>query len=295
MIIRLAQHSGFCFGVRRALKLALDGAREYGKVYTLGQLIHNPQVVKGLEEAGIYQVADAASLHETVVVIRSHGIDKATLELLQKNKNKIIDATCPYVKRTHQIIQQANAEGYPVLILGDPSHPEVIGIKSFGDEHTEVYQPGSALPALKHKNLCVISQTTQKLENLQELVVALLPLISELNICNTICTATSLRQNASAALALHSDVMIIIGGKNSSNTRMLASLCSQYTPSYHLESAAELKPEMFLGKERVGIAAGASTPEAHILEVYNTIKKINGDADQVENLESIPLFKEESC
>lgn len=294
-IVRLAPYSGFCFGVRRALQLALDASREYGRIYTLGELIHNPQVVEEMANQGVMVAKDIADLREAIVVIRSHGISKEQLEVLNASGNTIIDATCPYVKRTHELIQKANEEGYPVIILGDPNHPEVIGIKSYGDENTVVYEPAQKLPALIGKKYCVISQTTQKLENLEALVNKLLPLCNDLKIYNSICLATTQRQNASEALAQDSDIMIIIGGKNSSNTKMLANLCQKYTECIHIETEDELQESHLKGKWRIGLAAGASTPESRIIIVYNKILKINGDNQFASKLDDIPLFKEESC
>ena len=295
MLIRLAPHSGFCFGVRRALQLALDSAKQHGKVFTLGELIHNPQVVEEMQQQGVLVEHQAQALKEAVVIIRSHGITKQMLEELKSGGNSIIDATCPYVKRTHELIRKSNENGYPVLILGDPEHPEVKGIYSYGDSSTAVYAPGSELPQKSWQKLCVISQTTQKLENLQELVVKLLPVVTELKIYNTICLATAQRQSASECLAAHSDLMVIIGGKNSSNTKMLASLCSSYCRTLHIETEAELNPELLAGFQRIGLAAGASTPESRIVSVYNEIMKINGESGRATCVGSIPLFKEESC
>ncbi len=295
MLIRLARHSGYCFGVRRAIQLALDAADHKGPVSTLGELIHNPQVVQELEAKGVSVINDAAETEQRTVVIRSHGVSREEFAMLERGGNCIIDATCPYVKRTHELIKKANEEGYPVLILGDPKHPEVIGLRSYGDERTLIYEPGTELPEIRGSRLCVISQTTQKIENLRELVSKLLDVVMELKVYNTICLATSQRQFASECLAKDSDLMIVIGGKNSSNTKMLASLCGKYCPTFHIETEAELSADMFSGAARIGLAAGASTPESRIVAVYNKIIKINGDAVPVTGIASIPLFKEESC
>jgi len=295
VLIRLARHSGYCFGVRRAIQLALDAADHQVPVCTLGELIHNPQVVQELEAKGISVINDAAGTEQSTVVLRSHGVSREELAILEHGRNSIIDATCPYVKRTHELIKKANDEGYPVLILGDPKHPEVIGLRSYGDERTQVYEPGSELPEIRGSRLCVISQTTQKIEYLRELVSKLLDVVMELKVYNTICLATSQRQLASECLAKDSDLMIVIGGKNSSNTKMLASLCGKYCPTVHIETEAELSLDMFSGVARIGLAAGASTPESRIVAVYNKIIKINGDAVPVTGIASIPLFKEESC
>jgi len=295
MTIRLARHSGFCFGVRRAIQIALEAAEQGREVFTLGELIHNPQVVNSMASQGIKPVHDARELRNSIAVIRSHGITKDDLRVLQQNGNQIIDATCPNVSRTHELIREAGKEGIQVMILGDPAHPEVIGMKSYGKDDTLVVAPGDEIPEIKGNSLCIISQTTQTIENLNYLVSKLLPNLVELRVFNTICLATSQRQEASACLAQNSDLMIVIGGKHSSNTRMLAQLCAQYTATIHIETEAELEAAFLAGKQMIGLAAGASTPEDTIISVYNQILKINGEPDLVSKITEIPLFKEESC
>jgi (E)-4-hydroxy-3-methyl-but-2-enyl pyrophosphate reductase len=295
VILRLAASSGFCFGVRRAIQMALDASKDSDVVFSTGELIHNPQFVQELEEQGIKVAHDAKDIHDSTVIIRSHGITREDLTLLQAHGNTIIDATCPYVSRTHELIQTAINEDYEVIILGDARHPEVIGMMSYGNQHTRVIAPGEIPTDLKGKRVCLISQTTQKIENLNKLACDILPQVLELKVYNSICLATTQRQNASAALAKDSDLMIVIGGRKSSNTKMLASLCSQYCETLHIETEEELKAETLLGKARIGLCAGASTPEDRILKVYNKIKKINGEEDLATRIHNIPLFKEESC
>ncbi|MCB5235103.1 MAG: 4-hydroxy-3-methylbut-2-enyl diphosphate reductase [Candidatus Cloacimonetes bacterium] len=294
MIVRLAMHSGFCFGVRRAIDLARDAAYGEENIYTYGALIHNPEYVRELEAENIFVVDDINQLHNSTVIIRSHGIRKQDYELLKKQGNTIIDATCPYVKRTHDIIEKANKEGYPVYIFGDRNHPEVLGIESYGDERTRIFAPGEDPGEIEHAKLCIISQTTQKISQLKELACIVLPHVQELRVFNTICLATSQRQKASIDLAKDSDLMLIVGGKTSANTKMLAQLCSEFCQSIHIERARELSGKEFEGKKRIGIAAGASTPSEHIIEVYNKILKINGDSVYATGISEIPLFKEES-
>lgn len=295
MILRLAASSGFCFGVRRAIQMALDASEGRDVVYSLGELIHNPQFVTELEEQGIRVINDAADLHDSVVIIRSHGITREELLLLQAQGNTIIDATCPYVSRTHELIQTAIKEGYEVFILGDAKHPEVIGMMSFGNQNARVIAPGEIPSDIRDKRICLISQTTQKIENLNKLVCDVLYKVLELKVYNTICLATTQRQNASAALAKESDLMIVIGGRKSSNTKMLASLCSQYCQTLHVETEDELTADSVSGKMRIGLSAGASTPQERILKVYNKILKINGEEGLATSAHDIPLFKEESC
>lgn len=295
MIIRLAKHSGFCFGVRRAIQLAVEAVQEGQPVYSLGELIHNPQYVQEMESRGVRVASSTDSLHDSTVIIRSHGITKQQHEKLLEQGNIVIDATCPYVSKTHELIRQANIDGYPVLILGDAEHPEVIGMRSYGNEETLVIAPEEDVPDISSKRLCVISQTTQKLGHLNKLVQQLIPRVMELKVYNTICLATSQRQHSSQCLAMNSDLIIVIGGKQSSNTKMLSKLCSEYCPTVHIETEEELEPSVLSGKMRIGLAAGASTPENRIVDVYNKILKINGEEDLATSIQSIPLFKEESC
>jgi len=182
-----------------------------------------------------------------------------------------------------------------VMILGDKTHPEVIGMMSYGNQNTRVIAPGESPDGIIKPRLCLISQTTQKIEYLKNLVCEVLPKVMELKVYNSICLATTQRQSASAKLAENSDLMVVIGGKQSSNTKMLASLCAKYCQTVHVETEDELTDDLFIGKEKIGITAGASTPESRIVKVYNKVLKINGDESLVTSIRSIPLFKEESC
>ena len=293
MKVLLAEHSGFCFGVRRALQMAREAKAAGGEVRTLGDLIHNPRIVRELASEGIVSVEDVTGASGTKVVLRSHGVSKEDLAALRSGGCEIIDATCPYVERAQQLVA-AHAE-IPVLILGDPNHPEVKGMLSYGNSHTRVLRPGEFPGDGPWKTLCVVSQTTQKLANLQALVQSVLPRCLELIVFNTICSATSLRQEAAVALAKASDLMLVIGGRNSSNTKMLHDLCSRETRSLHIEDAGELTLPDLADAANIGLAAGASTPEEAILEVYNQIFKLMGIPGAVSRFEEIPRYKEESC
>jgi len=293
MTILLAEHSGICFGVRRAIQMALEAANEGSDVCTLGELIHNPQVVNELAQQGIGVCQSSQDIHNMSVVIRSHGVSKQEWEALQATDNQIIDATCPYVKRAQELV--ASMSEYPVFIMGDPDHPEVRGMLSYGNQLTRVIKPGDPLPEQNWKTLSVISQTTQKLSNLQDLVGRLLPRVLDLRVFNTICSASTLRQDTAVKLARRSDLMVVIGGKNSSNTMMLQDLCAAETTSLHIETEAELEAEMLSGAESIGLAAGASTPAETIIKVFNKIKEIKGEPGTATRIGEIPLFKEESC
>ncbi len=293
MKVRLAEHSGFCFGVRRAISMAREASAAGGEVVTLGELIHNPRIVKELTAEGIGTANPAAGPTGKKVVLRSHGASRQDLENLRAGNNEIIDATCPYVERAQQLV--ASKHGVPVLILGDPEHPEVKGMLSYGDSLTRVVRPGEDPGAESWKSLCIVCQTTQKLANLQSLLRLVLPRCLELVVFNTICSATTLRQEATLALAKASDLMIVIGGRNSSNTKMLHDLCSAQTRSLHVEDAGEITPADLAGAETIGLAAGASTPEEAIVEVFNQIHELKGIPGAATRLEDIPTYKEESC
>jgi len=295
MIIRLARHSGYCFGVKRAINIALDAIKAGKQVYTIGPLIHNPQIVKKLEEQGIKVAYESGHLVDSTVIIRSHGIGKTELGQLKHNGNQVIDATCPYVSRTHEIVSTLVEESYPVFIFGDSDHPEVVAMQSYGDAHTRVLGQDWQADGVRRIKLGVLSQTTKRIADFERFVAALLPQTTELRIFNTICCATSQRQNATLALAACSDLMVVVGGKNSSNTKMLADICRATTETVFVETAAELSVAAILGFSQIGICAGASTPDDAIVEVYNKIKEIYGELPTAQTLMDIPIFKEESC
>lgn len=293
MKVLLARHSGFCFGVRRALRMAREAKAAGGEVRTLGELIHNPRIVSDLASEGIVSVDSVTGISGVKVVLRSHGVSKQDLADLQSGGCEIIDATCPYVERAQQLVA-AQAE-IPVLILGDPEHPEVKGMLSYGNSLTQVIKPGESPSDGPWKTLCIVCQTTQKLANLQALVQSVLPRCLELKVFNTICSATAQRQEAAVALAQISDLMLVIGGRNSSNTKMLNDLCSREARSLHIEDSSELSLSDLGNAQSIGLAAGASTPEEAILDVYLKIFTLKGIPTAVSRFEEIPTYKEESC
>ena len=295
MNVVLAEHAGFCFGVKRAIQLALEASEQQHPIYTSGPLIHSPQMVAELEQHGVLVCEHPERLHDSVIIIRSHGMPAVEKAALQANGNILIDATCPFVTKAQEHIQLLCAEGYPIVIMGDATHPEVIAMQSYCSQETFVVKDASALPDRHWHKLGVLSQTTKDSKSFALLVRVLLQRTQELRIFNTICTATSLRQEASLALAKQSDLMIVIGGRNSSNTKMLAALCSEVTDTLQVETAQEIDPAFVAGKQRIGITAGASTPDYLIVEVYNVINKITGDRTSVNNVVDIPINKEESC
>ncbi len=294
MKIVLAKNSGFCFGVKRAINIALDAAKDNRDIVTLGPIIHNPQMVKKLENEGVRSVDNPDDIDNQPTIIRSHGVEKEVKKALIEKGIEVIDATCPYVSKAQQHVEALEEAGYKVVILGDENHPEVIAMRSYVKGEAIIVASAKDLPEKKINRVGIISQTTRKFEDLQKLVSALLPLCHEMRVINTICNATSVRQLSTIELAKKSDLMIVIGGKNSSNTKMLAKICENLVKTFHIETSYEIDKKWFNGDLNVGLTAGASTPDWIIVEVYNKINKCMGNnTDIVKNVEDIPGFKEE--
>lgn len=279
--VRLASKAGFCYGVKRAIDLALTTAREKaGNIYTLGPLIHNPQVVQDLAGQGIKEINNLDEAAGGSVIIRSHGVGP---EVIQQAKDKglhILDATCPFVARAQRVACEMAEQGIPVYILGDPGHPEVQGILGWTLGKGIVIENADELSRVDHPKVGVVAQTTQPLANYQKLLEALQRQGVEVDARNTICHATGERQRAALELAKEVDVMVVVGGRNSANTKKLAKICQETgTPTYHVESAEELREEWFHGHKIFGLTAGASTPDAIIEEV----KRRMSELDQMTN------------
>ncbi len=275
--------------------MALEAAQKHDQIVTLGPIIHNPQMVGKLNKKGIISVNNYSKIKGKATIIRSHGVEKKILEKLKKDNIEIINATCPYVSKTQEYARQLGENGYKVIILGDKNHPEVIALKSYTDGETIIVANASELPKQRFNKVGVISQTTRNIEDLQELVKTLVPRCNELKVINTICNATGIRQEATLKLAKESDIMIVIGGKNSSNTKMLAKISEKFIETYHIEIADEINEKWFKGKSNIGLTAGASTPDWIIVEVYNKIiKYLENDQKMAERVEDIPGFKEKN-
>lgn len=279
--IILAEKSGFCFGVKRAVETALAAREKYGKnIYTLGSLIHNNDVVNFLKSKGIYpvEIGDLDSLNENdVIIIRSHGVPKSTIELLNLKGIAIIDATCPFVSNIHEKVKKYSELEYDIVIVGDEKHPEVVGINGWCDNKAYVAKDGNNLKNLKSK-VCVVSQTTEKLSNLQEVVSKVVKISKEIAVFNTICSATSERQKAANELSKKVDCMVVIGGKQSSNTTKLYEICkNNCVPTIHVENSGEIPDEIIKNKNyfKIGVTAGASTPDWIIEEAIDKMSENN--------------------
>ncbi|MCF7794158.1 MAG: 4-hydroxy-3-methylbut-2-enyl diphosphate reductase [Candidatus Cloacimonetes bacterium] len=294
MSVRIARNSGFCFGVKRAINLALDAAKNHDSIITLGPIIHNPQMVQKLASEGIMSVDDTKEINNRPTIIRSHGVKKETLLELQDFGIEIINATCPYVSKAQEQAQILSKEGYQVIIMGDKDHPEVKALRSYLDGEVIIVENASELPAKKFGKIGIICQTTRNITDLENLVQKLISQSHEIRVINTICNATSVRQESTVELAKQSEVMIVIGGKNSSNTKMLAKISKNFVETYHIETEREIECKWFKDKVNIGITAGASTPDWIIVEVHNKIIKCMGNIDKkVDNIEDIPGFKED--
>lgn len=277
MKIELASSYGFCYGVKRAIEIA----EEHKNSFTYGPLIHNKDEINRLKDG--FNIGLIENLEEiendSTVVIRTHGIPKDELNHLKKQKNKIIDATCPYVTTPQNIVEKMSAEGYSVVIFGDKKHPEIKGVVSYAQQPDNAFivlEPHE-LEALPIKNkVAVVSQTTKKPQDFAKIVTALIQKHKEVRVFNTICNATFENQDAASELAKKSDIMIVIGGKHSSNTKMLHSISQKDCPdSYLIENETELEADWFKNKEFCGISAGASTPDWIVQNVIAQIEKIS--------------------
>ena len=274
MEVILADKAGFCFGVQRAISTAFKAAGE-GKVYCLGPLIHNPQEVSRLRDAGVETVEDFSGLRSgDSLIIRSHGVPPAVLASAREKGLTIIDLTCPFVAKAQQHAQSLSREGYQVVVVGEKKHPEVQSILGYAGENSVVVEKPEDIDQLKLQGrLGVVAQTTQSYGNFSEIVLRLLRLSNELKVFNTICNSTKERQDATRVLASRVDVMIVVGGRNSANTGRLVSLSREAgKPTYHVEVVDEIRSEWLTGARTVGVTAGASTPSWVIDAVVERLK-----------------------
>ncbi len=277
MEIILAKEMGFCFGVKHAVKMVEETAASAdGPVYTLGPIVHNDEVVAHMQALGVWAKDTPDEIATGTVVIRAHGVPPETLDAARDKGLRIVDGTCPLVSKVQQLARTLHDEGYQVVIYGAPEHPEVIGIAGWAGEGAIVVQNLDDVAALpRHKKIGVVSQTTKIPADYQAIVGALLGKCQELRAYNTICNATAQRQAAAVETARQVDVMLVIGEVHSSNSRRLAEVCAQVNPrTYRIATADELEAAWFVGAEKVGITAGASTPDTVIQRVMAWIKTL---------------------
>ena len=280
MEVIVAKTAGFCFGVKRAVEQVYEQIEKAKKpVYTYGPIIHNEFVVKDLEEKGVRVLnteEELAALKDGIVIIRSHGVGKHIYELLEARHITVVDATCPFVKKIHRIVEQQTAEGRRVIIIGSPEHPEVQGIRGWGSDTTLVVEKPEQienLPVGIGEKLCVVSQTTFNYKKFQDLVEKFEKKGYDILVLNTICNATQERQVEARRIASEVDAMIVIGGRHSSNTQKLYEICQKECKNtYFIQSLGDFNPECVNSVRSVGITAGASTPNQIIEEVHTNVR-----------------------
>lgn len=274
MEVILADYLGFCYGVKRAIHLARSSAQS-GSASTLGPIIHNPQMVARLAGEGIGAVDSLTEVSSgETVIIRSHGVGPAVYEEVKERGLHIVDATCPHVKKAQMAAHQLSKDGREVVVIGEKQHPEVKSIFEWSGRNAVVVETEKEAKEFPPcGKLGIVAQTTFSGDKFQQIVSCLLEKSNDIHILRTICTATDQRQKAAIELAGKVDLMLVIGGKNSANTTRLAQLCAERTMTHHLETASELQDEWFYHIKKIGITAGASTPDWIIKEVYQKCQR----------------------
>lgn len=278
MKVHVVREAGFCFGVKRAIKLASNAAKsKAGQAYTLGPLIHNPQVVEDLEKKGVRAVKGIRKNRKGTLIIRSHGVHPQILKQIRTEGIKVVDATCPFVKKAQRMAGLLHDQGYQVAVVGEAHHPEVQGIVGYAGDSALVINHNRMRKIFpRFRKLGVIAQTTLSIDAFKQVIGRLVERTEELKVCNTICDATARTQKATLKLAGKVDMMIVVGGRNSANTTRLAKLCKHLgTSTRHVETAGELRKAWFEGKKSVGITSGTSTPDWLIKQVVERIKSLN--------------------
>lgn len=280
MEIQIAKTAGFCFGVERAVNSVYEQIEKGGKIYTYGPIIHNESVVEDLAKKGVEVIASEEELKHVkdgTVILRSHGVEKRIYDILEKNGIAYVDATCPFVKKIHKIVEKASNEGDTIIIVGNPAHPEVEGICSYvnGDFYVvESVEEAAALNLAKDKKITIVSQTTFNSTKFKDIVDIFDKKGYYSSVVNTICNATAERQSEAKTIAAEVDAMIVIGGSHSSNSRKLFEICSkECNLTFFIQTKDDLnRVELPESVELVGITAGASTPKKIIEEVQKHVR-----------------------
>ena len=283
MEVRLADCAGFCFGVKRAVDTVYEQLKNGKTIYTYGPIVHNEEVVRELAEKGVRVLESKEELKnlkagETIptVIIRAHGVAKEIYDIMEANGLECIDATCPFVKKIHRIVEQKSTEGYHVIVVGDPKHPEVEGIVGWCQGPVTVLEtPEQAENFVKTEGekLCIVSQTTFNYNKFKDLVEIISEKGYDISVLNTICNATRERQTEARSIAKEVDAMIVIGDKHSSNTQKLYEICSRECHNtYYIQTLDDFDMNQLRSVETVGITAGASTPNNIIEEVQNNVR-----------------------
>ena len=279
MKVALAKSAGFCFGVEKAVNTVYEEAKKENEiVYTLGPIIHNEEVVKDMKKRGVEAVKmeDLASLPKGTVIIRSHGVSRDVYNFVKQSGHRVVDATCPFVKKIHAIVSVQSGKGKTVVIIGNPDHPEVMGIKGWGDKNTyavENIEQFINLGLKKDEEIIIVAQTTFNHKKFQEIIDKISLLGYDVRCFNTICNATQERQAEAKKIASNVDAMIVIGDKKSSNTGKLVEICQEECKNtVFIQTLEDLNYDALLSVDSVGITAGASTPKHIIEEVQNIVR-----------------------
>ena len=291
MRLRLARKVGFCFGVRRAVEMAESVLKKEGKAHSLGYIIHNKQVVEGLSKIGLKVIKSIDEADSGVLVISSHGISPDVAGEISKRSLKLVDTTCPFVRNAQSSARSLGEEGYAVIIVGDVNHPEVKALYDFAGKKAHVVKDAKGLKALKLKpneRIGILSQTTQSMDNFLDVVKAIIDAKpKDLRVFNTICKDAEERQAAARDISREVDLMLIVGGKNSANTKRLFEVCRKILrKSYLVETEGDLKSQWFKDVSVVGITSGASTPKTIVRRVARALKSSvakNGKERKVAN------------
>jgi len=280
VVVKLAKHRGFCFGVQRAVKLAERTLDKQGRenVCCLGPLIHNDKEIERLKEQGLKVVRTLKGVKKGCLIIRSHGISPSVMEQIDLSRLELVDATCPRVRKAQQIAAGLKKHDYKIIIVGDQKHPEVIALKDFAGEQTIVLNSKTKAKELKSaagEKIGLLAQTTQEVPLFRQIAAEFLDKpFAELRIFNTICEASAARQKSAVALADKVDAMVILGGKKSANTKRLVILCRRRgVKTFHVEDPDRIRKAWFKGIKRIGVAAGASTPDWIIKQAVDILKK----------------------
>lgn len=290
MQILTAKKAGFCEGVERALNMVMSALEKYGApIYTFGPLIHNPQVVEYLETLGVHVANNIEEIPDgSRVVIRSHGIGPHTRATIDAKGLEVLDASCMYVIKPQRLLKKLYDDGYPILILGMKDHPEIKAFREIVNDEAYIASTMDELPdfvGLGINKLGVIAQTTLNTEFFDKAIARIKDLVGDVVVKNTICDATIKRQDAARELASEVDAMVVIGGRASSNTKKLTDICrDKGVDSYQIERPDELKPGWFLGRNRIGVTAGASTPDWMIKEVIRAVEDFGFNAPEIVDL-----------
>ncbi|MDU3337069.1 4-hydroxy-3-methylbut-2-enyl diphosphate reductase [Paraclostridium bifermentans] len=279
MEVKIAKNAGFCFGVKRAMKMAWDELQKSEDgIYALGPLIHNKQAVLKYEENGLKTIDEVSEVPTSKsMIIRSHGVGEIVYTESKEKGLNVIDTTCPFVKKIHEVAKKHYSQGFDIIVIGDSKHPEVIGINGWCNNEAIIIKTLEDLETTnldKNKKYCVVAQTTINIDLYNKILEALSNKLDNVIFNNTICSATKVRQEAAKEISADVDMMVVVGGKHSSNTQKLVQICQEYVPTLAIETVNELNPEDFKGFNKVGLTAGASTPDWIIEEVISYIESL---------------------